>query len=221
MPLQPSRFQLEETIRLAGQPLRVAGVAQLALPDATLATRYLLADNDGTSQILEERAGRFSVLKQFSPTAAPHPDGREISVMGVRYLLGGVDKLAVLGARGAPVGAAPQSGLLLSGRFEGESALILREFAPGGTAAQTFYTVKPLGEGELLADREHAAGESEKLARLSRDAAAQAEADDDAGGLGVRIGLGVVAVLVATMLGFACSAEQQRNAGTAAQSQRE
>jgi len=215
MPLKPSRFQLEETIRLAGQAVRVSGIAQLELPDAKLATRYLLSGDDGTSQILEERAESFSVLKQFSPTAAPHPDGREISVMGVRYRLGGVDKLVVLGAEGAPVGAAPQSGLLLSGRFEGEAALILREFAPGGAAAQTFYTVKPLGEGELLAAREHVVGENERLARIGRDAAALAETDAGTGDLGVRIGLGVVAVAVATMLGFACTAEKQRAAGGA------
>lgn len=218
MPLKPSKFQLEETIRLAGQGFRVSGIAQLELPDARLSTRYLLVGDDATSQILEERAGRFSVLKQFSPTAAPHPDGREISVMGVRYVLGGVDRLAVLGAEGSPVGAAPQSGMLLSGRFEGESALILREFAPGGAAAQTFYTVKPLGEGELLAAREHTAGENERLTRLGRDAAALAETDEGSGELGVRIGLGVVAVVVATMLGFACTAEKQRAAGGAAYS---
>jgi hypothetical protein len=221
MPLKPSKFRLEETIHLAGQTFRVAGIAQLELPDASLATRYLLAGDDGFTQILEERGEAFSVLRQFSPTAAPHPDGREISVMGVRYQLGRVDKLTVLGADGAPVGAAPSEGILLSGRFEGEAALILREFAPGGTAAQTFYTVKPLGAGELLDAAQYAGVARERMERLGREATAHAETGKAAGAFGMQIGLGVVAVIVATMLTFACTAEQKRASGETPVSARE
>ena len=213
MPLKPSKFRLEETIRLAGQTFRVAGIAQLELPDASLATRYLLAGDDGLAQILEERGESCSVLRQFSPTAAPHPDGRELSVMGMRYVLGRVDKLVVLGADGAPVGAAPPEGLLLSGRFEGEAALILRELAPGGAAEQTFYTVKPLGAGELVNEAQYTAAERERMERLGREATAHAETGKVAGALGMQVGLGVVEVLVATMLAFACAAEQRQVSG--------
>lgn len=211
--MKPSNYQLEETIYLAGEPLRVAGVARLELADGSLATRYLLVDAGGGSQILEERNTQCAVLKQFSPSAAPEPSGSELSVMGVRYVLRGVDKLNVLGTLGAPVGAAPPAGLLLSGRFEGESALILREFAPGGTAAQSFYTVKKLAAGELLDSRQHAAAMQTQLASVQRQATAQAETGD-AGGWGVRIGAAIVAVIVALLLAYACTAEKRLSSTT-------
>ncbi|MGE0874439.1 MAG: hypothetical protein AB7O31_07200 [Burkholderiales bacterium] len=206
--MKPSNYQLEETIYLAGEALRVAGIARLELADGSLAIRYLLVDAGGAAQILEERGGQYAVLKQFSPSAAPEPSGNELSVMGVRYVLRGVDKLNVLGTLGAPVGAAPPAGLLLSGRFEGETALILREFAPGGTAVQSFYTVKRLAAGELLDSRQHAEAMQTQLASVQRQAAAQAESGD-AGGWVVRIGAAIVAVLVAVLLAYACTAEKR------------
>jgi len=217
MSLKPSKLQLEETIFLAGEPLRVTGVAQLELTDGTLTTRYLLADAGGASQILEERGGHCSVLKQFSPSAAPEPSGSELSVMGVRYVLRGVDKLSVLGAQGAPVGAAPPAGLLLSGRFEGESATILREFAPGGAAAQSFYTVKKIAAGELLDSRERAAAVQTQLASVQFQAAAQAETGD-AGGWGMRIGAAIVAVIVAVLLAYACTVDKRLSSAGPTQS---
>lgn len=211
MSMRPTRFRLDETLYLAGEPFQVKGIAQIQLADDTRAIRYLLAGEGGT-QILEERGERYRVLKQFMPSAAPQPNGRELSVMGVPYALGGVDQLMVLGADGLPVGAAPQAGLMLSGRFEGDNALILREFAPGGAAAQTFYTVKPLGAGEVRDSREQAELERARLARVQADAAAQAESGEGQAGWGMRIGAAVVAVLVATALAYACSAEQRRGA---------
>jgi len=221
MPLKPSKFQLDESIHLAGRVFHVAGIAQLEMPDASVATRYLLSGDDGTAQILEKRGGRYAVLKQFAPSAAPEPNGKEITVMDVRYPLRGVDRLSVLGSAGVPVGAAPPSGLMLSGRFEGEATLILREFAPGGTAAQSFYTVKQLGDGELLDAREHAAAERARLEQMSRQAAAHAETGEHAGGWGMRIGAGVVAVLVAVVLAFACTADKPLASGGAQQSGQE
>jgi len=209
MALKPSKFKLDETILLAGQPFQVAGVVQLELPDAAVATRYLLAGDKGASQILEERPNRFSLLRQFPPSAAPQPKGSEISVMGSRYALAGVDKLKVLGAEGGAVGAAPKEGLLLSGRFDSQGGLILREIAPGGAAAQTFYSVKPVAAEELLTADQYAAVREAQRMVAEQQAAAEAETSAGSGGWAAKLGGWIATILVIGVLVYACSGDSE------------
>jgi hypothetical protein len=204
MALKPAKFKLDEMVLLAGQPFRITGLLQLELPDAVVATRYLLAGDNGASQILEERPGRFSLLRQFPPSAAPQPEGKQLSVMGMRYALAGVDKLKVLGAEGGAVGAAPNEGLLLSGRFDGATGLILREFAPGGATAQTFYSVKPVGADELLTAEQAAAVVQAERQALQQEATEEAEATETTG-WAAKLGGWVVSIIVIVVLVYACS----------------
>jgi hypothetical protein len=204
MALKPAKFKLEEQVVLGGQPFQVAGVAQLELPDGSVATRYLLNGEKGASQIVEERKDRLSVLRPFPPSAAPQPKGNEVSVMGARYVLAGVEKLAIGGAEGAPVGALPGSGLLLSGRFESPTGDILREIAPGG-GGQTFYAAKALAAEDLLSSVQHAAALAAQVQVAEQQAAADAETSKSTGGwVGKLVGW-IVTLLVIGGLVYACS----------------
>ncbi|MSQ53885.1 MAG: hypothetical protein EXR31_00805 [Betaproteobacteria bacterium] len=217
MELKPAKFKLEDMVLLAGQQFRVAGMVQLELPDAAVATRYLLSGEKGTSQILKERPGRFSVLRQFPPSAAPQPEGKELSVMGMRYALAGVDKLKVLGAEGGTVGAAPAEGLLLSGRFDGATGLILREFAPGGASAQTFYSVKPVAAEELLTAKQAAAVMEAERQVVQQAATAEAESTRTSGWAAKLAGWAVL-IIVIVVLVFACSGPDDEGGSGSARS---
>jgi hypothetical protein len=217
MPVKPAKFKLEEMVLVAGQPFQVAGLVQFEGPDAAVATRYLLSGEKGMSQILEERGERFAVLRQFPPTAAPEPSGNEISVMGMRYALAGVDKLKVIGAEGGAVGAAPNEGLLLSGRFNGDSGSLLREITPGAAKVQTFYAVKPVSPEELLTAADFAKIQAAEREIAEQAAAAEAERGESSKGGGwVKKIIGwVVAILVIGALVYACSGPDDESSGSA------
>lgn len=215
MALKPSKFKLEEMILLAGQPFQVSGMVQLELPDNGVATRYMLTGDKGASQILEERPNRFALLRQFPPSAAPQPNGSEISVMGARYALAGVDKLKVIGAEGGPVGATPSGGLLLSGRFDSQGGAILREIAPGGGAAQTFYALKPIAPDQLMTGQQHAAVQEAQREVAEQQAAAAAETSASAGGWAAKLGGWVVTIIVIGVLVYACSDSEDTSSGSA------
>lgn len=217
MALKPSKFKLEEMVLLAGQPFQVAGMVQFEAPDAGVATRYLLSGEKGTSQILEERGSSFTLLRPFAPTAAPEPSGKEISVMGVRYALAGIDKLKVIGVEGGAVGAAPSDGMLLSGRFQGESGALLREITPGAAMATTFYSLKPVGAGELLTAVEYEQQVAAEREMAEQVAAAEAErGESSSGGWVKKIVSWVVTILVIVALVYACSGpDEEESSGSA------
>ncbi len=214
MALTPSKFKLEQLVMMAGQPFRVSGVLQFELPDAAVATRYLLEGEKGVAQILEDRPGRLALLRQFPQAASPDPSGREVSVMGMRYVLAGVDKLKILAAEGAPVGAAPTQGLLLSGRFDGESGLILREIAPGGGAVQTFYSVKPISADELMTSEQHLKLLEAQREIAEQQAAAKAETGESSGWGAKLIGW-TVSIIVIVVLVYACSGDDESSSSSA------
>lgn len=216
MQAKASTFKLEDMILLAGQPFQVAGMVQFESPDASIFTRYLLNGDKGTSQILEERASRFTVLRPFPPAAAPQASGKEVSVMGMRYALAGVDKLKVLGTQGGAVGAAPASGMLLSGRFDGETGALLREITAGAGASQTFYAVKPVAREEILTAEEYAAQIEAQRQIAEMNAAAEAESGEASGGWAAKLGGWVVAVIVVAVLVYACSgSDDEGSSGSA------
>jgi hypothetical protein len=217
MALKPAKFKLEEMVLVAGQPFQVAGLVQFEGPDAAVATRYLLSGEKGTSQILEERGERFAVLRQFPSTAAPEPSGNEISVMGARYALAGVDKLKVINAEGGAVGAAPSQGLLLSGRFNGDSGSLLREITPGASKVQTFYAVKPVSPEELLTAADYAKIQLAEREIAEQAAAAQAERGEASSGsswVKKAVSWGI-AILVIGVLVYACSGSDEDSSGSA------
>jgi hypothetical protein len=215
MAVKPPQFKLEQLVMMAGQPFRVSGMLQFELADGAVATRYLLEGEKGLGQILEERPGRLALLRQFPQTAAPDPSGREISVMGMRYALAGVDKLKILGAEGSPVGAAPSEGLLLSGRFESDAGLILREIAPGGGAVQTFYAVKPVAEGDVITVEQHLKILEAQREIAEQQASALAETGGSSSGWGVKLAGWTVSIIVIVVLVYACSSDDESSSSSA------
>jgi hypothetical protein len=214
MPLQPSKFKLDEEISLYGKPMLVAGRLQMESPDAKLTTRYTLADASGASQLLEEEPeNKFTLLRPFPPAAQPLAAGNTVSVMGEKYTLGAVRRLKVTGSEGRVSGGA--GSMLLSGLFQGGVGSLVREMVPGAPA-QSFYSAKPVHPNEVLGAAERAAqAEAERAA-----ANARAEAEDEAeeGEKSSPIAKAVtwiVVVLVIIGLVYACSGDDEGSSGSA------
>lgn len=172
MPLQPSRFALNESISVAGRRLHVTGITQFEDALGALITRYRLADGAGGIQIMEARGEDSYVFLRHFPLAAQPPaiEGGQMTLMGVKYALGPVSKLKLVGAEGFPVAeAAPAPALLVSGRFESMSGVILREIVPGA-GTLLLYHVKPVASSEVMTAAQAAA-----VARLSEQFREQQE----------------------------------------------
>jgi hypothetical protein len=205
MSLKPARFKLDEELVLSGKPARVLGYVQYEDPQAQLATRYLLAAQSGPPQIVEERAGKLSLLRPFPANASPAPSGNMVSVMGEKYTLAGVTRMTVLGAIGQPPGGMPKAPLVLSGAFDGSMGTLLREIAPGASAAHVYYSVKPLDGAEIVTGEEMAARQAAQQ-KVEEQAAAAAEEEEAApGGKLKSIVASAVGFLIVGGLAYACT----------------
>jgi hypothetical protein len=199
------KFQLDQALWLGGKEMRVAGLLQFDAAGAPL-TRYLLAPAAGAPQIVEESGdGKFALLRPFPQGTAPEASGNTVTVMGAKYTLGDVRKLKVLGHQGEAPGGAPKGPLVLSGVFNGQSGLLLREIAPVA-ALQQYYSLKPLAAEDLLSSEEQAARlEAE---RLFAEEQARAAAEDDGGGKGGMLKQALswgISLLIIGALVYACS----------------
>lgn len=221
MPLKPSRFTLDEAISVAGRRLLVTGITQFEDAQGALITRYRLADGAGAGamQIMEARGEDvYAFLRPF-PSAAQPPavEGGQMTIMGVKYALGPVGKLKLVGAEGAPVAeAAPAPAMLVSGRFEGASGAILREIVPG-PGTQLLYHVKPVAASELMtaAQAATAAHLAERF-REEQAAAQAAEARESASGWRGKIKGWMIALVVFAIFAYACSdSDSDESAGSA------
>jgi len=205
MPLKPSRFALDEEISLSGKPLRVIGRLQFEDADGEPVTRYQLAEASGATQILEERADGFALLRQFLPAAQPVAAGNTLTVVEEKYTLARLRKLKALGAEGRPPAGAPGAPLLLSGVFQGSMGALVREIAPG-TPVQTFFSFKPLPREEVLSGAQRATlAEAERLAAEQHGRAA-AESGAGAGAAASSMGkalLWIVPILILLGLAYA------------------
>ena len=205
--MQPtaSRFQLGQELALSGKPMKVAGLAQYDAGDGQIVTRYMLAGAAGAAIILQEDGGAIAMLRPFPPAALPVAEGSTVTVMGEKYALAGVRKLKALAASGELPAGTPRAPLVLSGRFEGKMGLLLREMVPG-TAAQTYFLVKPVAKDDLLTGEELA----QRLEAERVVAEIQAEADESDAAASkqkplVKAGVWIVMILVVVALVYACS----------------
>lgn len=221
MALKPASFKLDEEVMLSGRRLRVAGYVQYEDPQAQIATRYLLAAQAGPPQILEERGGKFALLRPFPATANPVAAGNSLSVMGEKYGLAGVQKFMVLGVAGEPPGGIPKAPFLVSGSFDGSMGTIVREIAPGPSAAQAYYTLKPVAAGELLSGAQLEALEQAQH-KADEQQAAAAEDEDQVeskprGWLKSAVGT-VATLLVVAGLAHACTGSDEDGASGSSRS---
>jgi hypothetical protein len=206
MSLKPARFKLDEEVMLSGKPVRVLGYVQYEDPQAQLATRYLLGAQSGPPQIVEERAGKLSLLRPFPANASPTPSGNTVNVMGEKYTLAGVTRLTVLGAVGQPPGGMLKAPLVLSGSFNGSMGTLLREIAPGAPGPQVFYSAKPLDGAEIVSGEELAARQAAQQ-KVEEQAAAAQEEDEESkpGGKLKSIAASAVGFLIVSGLAYACT----------------
>ena len=170
---QAEIFMPDEEVVFRGRPMRVAGRVQFEGSSGQLTFRYLLADAAGAPVILEEGEGRFALLRSFPPAARPRTVKNTITVGAEKYTLVGVRKLKLLDISGKVPGIAPGMALIVSGIFEGPMGTLMREMVPG-TAAQTYYLLKPLAPGEILSAARHAA-EKDAQGRAAGDRALQGD----------------------------------------------
>lgn len=157
MARQGDIFALDEEVVFRGRSMRVTGRAQFEGSSGQLTFRYQLADAAGAPVIVEEGEGRFAMLRPFPPAARFKTADNIILVGAEKYTLVGVRKLKVLESGGNAAAIAAQAPLILSGIFEGLMGTLVRELVPG-TAAQVYYLLKPLADGEVLSAAKHAAG---------------------------------------------------------------
>lgn len=206
MALKPASFKLDEEVLLSGKRLRVAGYVQYEDPQAQIATRYLLAAQAGPAQILEERGGKFALLRPFPATANPVAAGNSLTVMGQKYDLAGVQKFMVLGVAGEPPGGIPRAPFLVSGSFDGSMGTLLREIAPGPSAAQTYYTLKPVTAGELMSGAQLAALEQAQQKADEQKAAAAEDEEESKPASWLKGAVGtVVSLLIIAGLAHSCT----------------
>ena len=210
MPLKPARFKLDEEVMLSGKPARVLGYVQFEDPQAQLATRYLLAAQSGPPQIVEQRGDKLSLLRPFPANANPTASGNTVNVLGEKYTLAGVSKLTVLGAIGQPPGGMPKAPLLLSGSFDGSMGKLLREIAPGASATQVFYSVKPLDGAEIATGEELAARQAaQQKVEEQRAAVSEEEEDSPPGGKLKGAIAGAAVTLIVGGLAYACTSSDK------------
>ena len=205
-------LRLEDAVTLAGHACRVKGLLRLRNTDGVEATRYLLEGEHAAPQVVEERAGEFRLLRPFLPTAAPAPEGKELVVQDTRYVLGGVERLSVGAAEGVPIEPASRAPVLLSGRFEAQGDLILREFPPGEPGAQVFYMLKRVDAAEFLTEAQREAMRAAARESAAKQAAEAAESGEASGRTAGIVAV-VVAILVVAILAFSCRSDEGAPAG--------
>lgn len=195
-----------DRVFIGGDALSVAGRVRLVPAQGRPWMRYLLESEHGTTLLLESGEGGWRTLRRFLPTAAPAPEGKELAVQDMRYVLSGVERLTLADAEGAPVDPRPGAGVLLSGRFESGADLILREFPPGEAATQLFYRVKVLSASELRTERDARAERERARIAAARTGAAAAESGEASARTTALVTAGI-AVVVAVLLAFSCRSE--------------
>ena len=156
MSSQGEIFMPGEEVIFRGRPVRVTGRVQFEGSSGQLTLRYQLSDATGAPVIVEEGAGRFTMLRQFPPAARFKTAGNTILVGAEKYTLVGIRRLNVIDATGNTGGILAKAPLILSGMFEGLMGTLMREMVPG-TATQVYYLLKPLADGEVLSAAKHAA----------------------------------------------------------------
>lgn len=204
-----TRFQLGQELELGGKPMKVAGLLQFDDGSGQAITRYALAGPAGASVILQEEAGVVSMLRPFPPAAAPTAEGSTVTVMGEKYELAGVRKLKLGATSGELPAGTPKAPLVLSGLFKGKMGTLIREVVPGA-AAQAYFLVKPVAQGELLTGEELAQRlEAERIVAELNAQTAEAEAEEGAQKPLAKIGGWIVAILVIGALVYACSGDDE------------
>jgi hypothetical protein len=167
--MAPPEFELDAMVAYRGKPMRVAGRLRLEGVSGQVSRRYLFADDSGAPVVVEEAEGRYSLLRPFPPAARPPTKGNTITVGVERYTLVGVRRLKVLESLGLVPGSTGKAELLVSGMYEGLMGTLMREIVLG-TDRQVIYLVRPLHEGDLLSEAEHAARRAaERQAAGARD----------------------------------------------------
>ncbi len=156
MARQGEIFMLEEEVVFRHRPMRVTGRVQLEGSSGQLMFRYQLADPAGAPVVIEEGEGRFAMLRPFPPAARFKTAHNTILVGTEKYTLVGVRKLKVLDIGGNSAGLVAKAPLILSGIFEGLMGTLMREMVPG-SAAQTYYLLKPLAAGDVRSATRYAA----------------------------------------------------------------
>lgn len=207
-------FQLGQELELTGKPMKVAGIAQFDDGSGQPITRYSLAGPAGAAVILQDDAGTISMLRPFPPAAAPTAEGSTVTVMGEKYTLAGVRKLKLTASAGDPPAGTPKAPLVLSGLFKGNMGTLLREVVPG-VAAQSYFLVKPIGQGELLTGEELALRrEAERVVAEMNAQAAESDAEETAQKPLAKIGGWIVAILVIAALVYACSGDDDSSSSS-------
>lgn len=173
MARQGEIFALDDEVTCRGRSMRVTGRVQFEGASGQLTFRYQLSDAAGAPVIIEEGEGRFAMLRPFPPAARFKTAGNTILIGAEKYTLVGVRKLKVLDFGGNAAAIAAQAPLILSGMFEGLMGTLMRELVPG-KAAQVYYLLKPLADGEILSAAKYAAGK-EAEARAAGQRALEAD----------------------------------------------
>ena len=204
MTLRPSKFKQGDGLSLIGRSVRVAGLIQYEDAAGQTVTRYFVAEPSGAPSLIEETATGFTLLGSFPGNAPPAASGNSVSVMGEKYALKGVRKLALLGTAGQIPGGPPRSDLLLSGEFSGSMGSVLREMVPG-VGTQIFYLLRQLRADDVLSNDEIAS----RLESGRREAETRGSADTEDPPVQTRIQMAVIAaiaVIVIAALAYALSA---------------